>query len=897
MEGTALHDAHLQGGAYDGLEDVDASMTTLAGDADPRDPVGVGCIDALPLRDEVASGADPLLDADAAHATMKASLFFRPASFRLDPSLRSEMTKFLAGLATEDDLKEVQGSVSSLSILDEATDDDDEPLSMLLSAASKGKRSLDTAVDASRRAALGSADDLHSIASSLQHDDDDDDEDKAFSLYLRGKYAGKKNDADSMRLKETASIDSLVNLLGRASASSLAASRSLDSLACIDGGIATCERDTATSMINAAATDSNTQTNSKTRVGNIWISAARLDALKAEVDPELLSAIMFQVLSKSTTRSSGVTVGVPAAPAIMEKGRVKGGTLATLIIILTGQEMASAPDYLPDFLRTYRYFADASDVARLLILRYLEIRWCHDAASDGDLTSSTSTLNLSANSNQPMSAVEMDDFLQFRVLNVFKRWVEAHPLDFSTDAPLCDLVRLFLDRLARRDIKKSSYTQSILKKLEDIRVHPESASAQVAIKGDGAKRTRHKDKAKSVLRHSTVLDKTGIGAVAASSRKSAASLLTALGGKDRHPEKHRKPSQTKETGAEDHLGARLTAHLSLRRGGSKGPESVGSPPALSVSPFTTLLAAHNHHHASDPARPTTISDLDPTTVAQQLTLLEHSRFKGIAIEEFYCQSWNKTATSEGVGGRRLVQLIDWFNHIAYGVASEVVRATKLRERVGVLKRFIVIAGLCLRWNNYNTVFEIVAGLNLGAVTRLKKTLHELNDKFSGRHYRRSIGKRGIYSIGRCRTKVDKCLAAEANYNDLTGSYRVYRHAINKLMDMKSDVPLLPYLGVNMKDLTFAEDGNPTFLRPAEVLDNTKGRAGLDPADVDRYINFTKFRMISRLLESIVASQRGSYEFEEDARVQAWLKEGWMSLNNAELYEKSKACEPRQGSNP
>ncbi|KAI8836341.1 ras guanine nucleotide exchange factor domain-containing protein [Chytridium lagenaria] len=313
------------------------------------------------------------------------------------------------------------------------------------------------------------------------------------------------------------------------------------------------------------------------------------------------------------------------------------------------------------------------------------------------------------------------------------------------------------------------------------------------------------------------------------------------------------------------LPSKLTTH-------SRGASETRKPSLVNASTFSSTNSLTDHRPKStvqqddDDATPssgvfryveapvplstleppkTTMSDLDPTIVAQQFTLMEHTQFRRIKIEEFYCQAWNQPQKVKS----RLSSLIGWFNRVAYGVASEVVGAAKVKDRVGVLKRFIFIAHLCLKWNNFNTVFEIVAGLNLGAITRLKKTWKALPSKY--------------WDVW---NQLNRTVSDE-------GSYRVYRQSITLLKDRKPETPMLPYLGVNLKDLTFAEDGNPTYM-------------------TSNVINFTKFRMISRLLESIVASQRGTYEFKSDERVQGWLKEDWVCLDTNELYELSRQCEPR-----
>jgi len=63
------------------------------------------------------------------------------------------------------------------------------------------------------------------------------------------------------------------------------------------------------------------------------------------------------------------------------------------------------------------------------------------------------------------------------------------------------------------------------------------------------------------------------------------------------------------------------------------------------------------------------------------------------------------------------------------VATEVCMAGNMRTRVAVIKYFVTVARYCASWNNYNTVFEIVSGLNLPSVYRLKKSWEALPSKY------------------------------------------------------------------------------------------------------------------------------------------------------------------------
>ncbi|RKO92949.1 ras guanine nucleotide exchange factor domain-containing protein [Blyttiomyces helicus] len=186
---------------------------------------------------------------------------------------------------------------------------------------------------------------------------------------------------------------------------------------------------------------------------------------------------------------------------------------------------------------------------------------------------------------------------------------------------------------------------------------------------------------------------------------------------------------------------------------------------------------------------------------------------------------------------------------------------KLKDRVTSLKRFVYVAQACVKYNNYNTLFEIVAGLNLGPVTRLKKTWKSLPKKY--------------WDVW---NDLNRIVSSES-------SYRVYRQSLRTQREKSGSGAILPYLGVNLSDLTFAEDGNPTYVGAGE------SKATPEPAN-QRTINFSKFRLVSSIMQNVLQLQQGEFDFKVDERVQHFLRVQWTSLDDAELYEHSRNVEAR-----
>lgn len=120
--------------------------------------------------------------------------------------------------------------------------------------------------------------------------------------------------------------------------------------------------------------------------------------------------------------------------------------------------------------------------------------------------------------------------------------------------------------------------------------------------------------------------------------------------------------------------------------------------------------------------------LDPKMVARQLTLREMDLFQSIELKELLHQGWARTKTSQETSPN-LSTFISWFNKTTSWVATEVCMSNSTRLRVSVIKFFITVARHCASWNNYNTVFEIISGLNLPSVYRLKKTWSHIPSKY------------------------------------------------------------------------------------------------------------------------------------------------------------------------
>ncbi|KAJ3114007.1 Rap guanine nucleotide exchange factor 4 [Phlyctochytrium bullatum] len=77
----------------------------------------------------------------------------------------------------------------------------------------------------------------------------------------------------------------------------------------------------------------------------------------------------------------------------------------------------------------------------------------------------------------------------------------------------------------------------------------------------------------------------------------------------------------------------------------------------------------------------------------------------------------------------ITRYIQRFNQIGYWVATVVVSQSNHRRRVELLEKMIKIAWRCLEYQNFNSAYAIVCGLQTVSVNRLKKTWLSVGSKF------------------------------------------------------------------------------------------------------------------------------------------------------------------------
>ncbi|KAM3607993.1 uncharacterized protein V6R79_017323 [Siganus canaliculatus] len=142
-----------------------------------------------------------------------------------------------------------------------------------------------------------------------------------------------------------------------------------------------------------------------------------------------------------------------------------------------------------------------------------------------------------------------------------------------------------------------------------------------------------------------------------------------------------------------------------------------------------------------------------------------------------------------------------FNEIQFWVITEVCLCSQLSKRVQLLKKFIKIAAHCKEYKNLNAFFAVVMGLSNPAVCRLNQTWEKLPSKFK------------------------KFYSEFENLMDPSRNHRAYRLTVAKL-----EPPIIPFMPLLIKDMTFTHEGNKT--------------------SIDNLVNFEKMRMIANTVKIV-----------------------------------------------
>jgi len=286
-----------------------------------------------------------------------------------------------------------------------------------------------------------------------------------------------------------------------------------------------------------------------------------------------------------------------------------------------------------------------------------------------------------------------------------------------------------------------------------------------------------------------------------------------------------------------------------KRKRSKGYSNRGSHSRRYSSSIDLIL---RESPESSPTRfsQLTFADLQPMEVAEVMTMLEFHLFHKIKEGEFLDLNWKRKDQE----AKHIKKIVNRSNKVSFWVATTIASCKDLNERISLLKRYIVLAERCRELRNFSTLMEILGGLNMHPIARLKKTWQGLPEKYLELFH-----------------DLEALMDTKANY-------MAYREALAE--EPMEGCGTVPYLGVYLRDLIFIEEGNRT------IHEN-----GL--------INFEKLQLIGKVIVEVQRFQKVQYTFHptspETFRT-VWLYVKQLSGEDEKhLDDLSYACEPNRNS--
>uniref|UniRef100_H2S0M8 Rap guanine nucleotide exchange factor 4b n=1 Tax=Takifugu rubripes TaxID=31033 RepID=H2S0M8_TAKRU len=233
-------------------------------------------------------------------------------------------------------------------------------------------------------------------------------------------------------------------------------------------------------------------------------------------------------------------------------------------------------------------------------------------------------------------------------------------------------------------------------------------------------------------------------------------------------------------------------------------------------------------------------------LAYQMTMFDWELFScmhELLYHTFGRQNFRRTTANLDLFLRR-------FNQVQLWVVTEVCLCSQLSKRVQLLKKFIKIAAHCREFKNLNSFFAIIMGMSNPAVSRLSQTWEKLPTKFK------------------------KFYAEFENMMDPSRNHRSYRLTVTKL-----EPPIIPFMPLLLKDMTFTHEGNKTF--------------------IDTMVNFEKMRIIANAIRQVRHCR--SQPFNPDicqpnknqAEVRGYVRKLCVIDNQRALTQLSYRLEPRR----
>ena len=279
---------------------------------------------------------------------------------------------------------------------------------------------------------------------------------------------------------------------------------------------------------------------------------------------------------------------------------------------------------------------------------------------------------------------------------------------------------------------------------------------------------------------------------------------------------------------------------------------------VAPEPIITKAQLNNLRNAAIRDTQISVMDFDPLEIARQLTIIASTVFNEIQTEELLSLDWNK---KNAVKARNVRNMCIMNTDVAHMVGDTILHPDDAKKRAQMIKHWTKVAKCCLELNNYESLTAIMCSLNSSVVERLRRTWEHVSKK--------------------TRARLDE-LNAVVDFSRNQASLR-------RRLETPA-APCLPFLGIYLTDLTFADAGNPA----RRDLPGAASAAG-EPVSV---INFDKHLRMARIVAHVQKYQV-PYKLQPVPELQAWLQSHLRRMRESaaemvgNFHRRSLLVEPRQ----
>jgi len=194
----------------------------------------------------------------------------------------------------------------------------------------------------------------------------------------------------------------------------------------------------------------------------------------------------------------------------------------------------------------------------------------------------------------------------------------------------------------------------------------------------------------------------------------------------------------------------------------------------------------------------------------------------------------------------VIKFVDNFNNISRWISNYILTGNTAKQRAYFIMHVIDILSLIFKMDNFHGSVSLLASLESSAISRLKRSWEFVE-------------------------KEKKEILTEIKSQFSTGgNWKIYRELLQQ-----TTVPVIPYIGIALTDITFIDDGNGDLLGPDNLL-----------------INWKKCTLFYRVLSDLRRLQHGEYPFRIVPEIQEHIQK-IIDTDEKQLHQRSLLIEPRK----